>query len=94
MSEPNFDMLWEIHDSPYLSGKKSAFMTYGDFDGEDKPYWYDDDDDEPEDEPDDIEVEYTDANGQQWYVYLTATQKAQLDEISNPEKRLEFLESL
>ena len=34
MSEPNFDMLWEIHDSPYLSGKKSAFMTYGDFDDE------------------------------------------------------------
>ena len=84
MFETDIDRIREQHDSRYINGEKNMFVTYGDF--------Y-----EPEaeeEEPDDIEVEYTDANGDHWYMYLTATEKAELDAIETYEGRLEFLEGL
>ena len=80
---PDIDRIVERHDSDYINGIKNMFVSG----------FYDEPEDEPE-EPDDIEVEYVDANGQTWYVYLTPTEKAQLDAMTSFEERLKFLEGL
>lgn len=80
---PDIDRIVERHDSDYINGIKHMFWSGNYYDPPEEP-----------EEPDDIEVEYVDANGQTWYVYLTATEKAQLDAMTSFEERLKFLEGL
>lgn len=82
----DIDYIVERHDSDYINGTKNMFVSGFIFD--------DDESDADEPEPDDIEVEYVDANGQLWYVYLTASEKAELDAIETYQERLKFLEGL